>query len=153
LGGVSNWINRRFEENKIPTDEIDIFYFSSFVTPFRGGDYFERRGTGNRYFLSNQEFRFPLIRYLQLGWPLPAGFRDIRGTLFTDIGAAWFDESFKLTAVDAQGKRRLADPQIAYGFGVRTWVWFFILRWDVAWSTDGVSTSKPLYYMSIGAEY
>ncbi len=153
LGGVSNWINRRFENNQIPTDQIDYFYFSSFVTPFRGGDYFEKRGTGNRFFLTNQEFRFPLIRYLQLGWPLPLGFRDIRGSLFTDIGGAWNDEQFKFTTVGADNKRRLADPQVAYGIGVRSWVWFFILRWDVAWSTDMVDTSKPRYFFSIGAEY
>ena len=153
LGGVSNWINRRFENNEIPTDEIDIFYFSSFITPFRGGDYFEQRGTGSRFFLTNQEFRFPLIRYLQLGWPLPLGFRDIRGSLFTDVGAAWNDENFKFTLEDAEGKRRLADPQVAYGLGIRSWVWFFILRWDVAWSTDMVDTSRPRYYFSIGAEY
>ncbi|MBK6767087.1 MAG: PD40 domain-containing protein [bacterium] len=71
MGGVSNWINRRFENDEIPTDEINDFYFSSFITPFRGGDYFEKRGTGNRFFLTNQEFRFPVIRYLQMGWPLP----------------------------------------------------------------------------------
>ncbi len=57
LGGVSNWINRRYENNQIP-DDIDDFYFSSFVTPFRGGDYFERRGTGDRFFLD--EPRIPL---------------------------------------------------------------------------------------------
>jgi hypothetical protein len=73
--------------------------------------------------------------------------------LFTDIGAAWHDESFKLTMKEPGDKRRLADPEVAYGLGIRSWVWFFILRWDVAWSTDGVDTSKPLYYMSIGAEY
>jgi len=153
LGGVSNWINRRFENNTIPTDQIDYFYFSSFVTPFRGGDYFEKRGTGNRYFLTNQEFRFPLIRTLQLGWPLPRGFHDIRGSLFTDIGGAWYDNRFKLTQKLEGDQRRLADPQVAYGLGIRSWVWFFILRWDVAWSTDMVDNSKARYFFSIGAEY
>lgn len=153
LGGVSNWINRRFENDSIPTANIDDFYFSNFVTPFRGGDYFEQRGTGTRYFLTNQEFRFPMIRYLQLGWPLPLGFRDIRGALFTDIGAAWYQDDFQLTKRDDAGKRRLYDLQTAYGLGMRSWLGFFILRWDVAWNTDGVNTTKPLYYMSIGAEY
>ncbi|RPH95536.1 hypothetical protein EHM69_04145 [candidate division KSB1 bacterium] len=152
LGGVSNWINRHYENNEIP-DEINDFYFSSFVTPFRGGDYFERRGTGNRFFLTNQEFRFPAIETLQLRWPLPMTFRYIRGALFTDIGAAWKDNQFKLTAVDSEGKRRLADPQIAYGYGLRAWVGFFVLRWDLAWATDGVDTSKPRYYFSIGSEF
>ncbi|MCB1058683.1 MAG: PD40 domain-containing protein [Calditrichaeota bacterium] len=153
MGGVSNWINRRFENNEIPTDEINDFYFSSFVTPFRGGDYFEKRGTGNRYFLTNQEFRFPLVRYLQMGWPLPLALADVRGALFTDVGAAWFNDSFRLTSVGEDGNRRLHDLQAAYGFGWRSNLGFLLLRWDVAWSTDGVDTSKPRYYFSLGAEY
>lgn len=153
LGGVSNWINRRFENNEIPTDDINDFYFSTFVTPFRGGDYFEDRGTGNRYFLTNQEFRFPMVRYLQLGWPLPLSLQDIRGALFTDIGAAWNDDKFEFSAVDDEGKRRLADVQVAYGLGIRSFLGFFVLRWDVAWTTDWIQTSRPLYYMSLGAEY
>jgi outer membrane protein assembly factor BamA len=88
-----------------------------------------------------------------LGWPLPLAVRDIRGALFTDVGAAWSKDDFRITKVDVNGKRRLYDLQTAYGFGMRSWLGFFILRWDVAWSTDGVSTTKPLYYMSIGTEY
>lgn len=153
MGGVSNWINRRFENDEIPTEEINDFYFSSFITPFRGGDYFEKRGTGNRFFLTNQEFRFPVIRYLQMGWPLPLTLADVRGALFTDIGAAWFDDTFKLTTRDDAGRRRLYDLQTAYGFGWRSNLGFLLLRWDVAWSTDGVDTSKPRYYFSLGAEY
>jgi len=152
LGGVSNWINRRFENNRIPGD-IDDFYFASFVMPFRGGDYFEKRGTGHRFFLTNQEFRFPAVETLRLRWPLPLTLRDIRGALFTDIGAAWNDQQFKLTQVDTSGTRRLADPQIAYGLGLRAWLGLFVLRWDVAWSTDGVNASKPRYFVSLGSEY
>ena len=60
VGGVSNWINRRFENNQIPSD-IDNFYFSNIVTPFRGADYFQRNMTGHRFFLMNQEVRFPFV--------------------------------------------------------------------------------------------
>ncbi|MBU0691962.1 hypothetical protein KKH18_09145 [bacterium] len=159
LGGVSNWINRRFENNEVPTDEINDFYFSSFITPFRGGDYFEKRGMGNRFFLTNQEFRFPMIRYLILGWPLPIALQNVRGALFTDVGAAWFNDTFKFSERDRDefgnhtGTRRLSDVQVAYGLGTRMNLGFFLLRWDVAWSTDGVDTSKPRYYFSLGAEY
>lgn len=153
LGGVSNWINRRFENNEIPAN-IDDFYFANFVTPYRGGDYFERRGTGTRVFLLNNEFRFPLIQYLQLRFPLPLVLGGIRGALFTDVGAAWDDDQFKLTAMDpVTNKRRLADPQVAYGVGVRSFLGIFVLRWDIAWATDGVDQTKPRYYMSIGSEY
>ncbi len=152
LGGVSNWINTRYENNRVP-DDIDAFYFSSFVTPYRGANYFEKAHTGNRFFLTNQEFRFPLVEQMQLRFPLRMTFYDIRGALFTDIGAAWQDNTFKLTTVDTDGKRRLMDPQAAFGFGMRSWLGFFILRWDLAWSTDGSSVTKPRYFFSLGSEY
>jgi Tol biopolymer transport system component len=161
LGGVSNWINRRYQNNEIPSD-INDFYFSSFVTPFRGGDYFEKRGTGDHVFLTNQEFRFPLIQQLQMRFPLPIGLYNVRGAMFTDIGAAWSDNNFKLTAeadndgnltTDGTGKRRLWSPRVAYGLGVRSNLGIFVLRWDVAWGTDGVSSTRARYFFSIGAEY
>ncbi|MBK6767086.1 MAG: hypothetical protein IPG71_12530 [bacterium] len=58
-----------------------------------------------------------------------------------------------MTREDDAGRRRLYDLQTAYGFGWRSNLGFLLLRWDVAWSTDGVDTSKPRYYFSLGAEY
>ncbi|MBU1637145.1 hypothetical protein KKC97_05705, partial [bacterium] len=54
---------------------------------------------------------------------------------------------------DHTGARRLSDVQTAYGLGTRMNLGFFLLQWDIAWSTDGVDTSKPRYYFSLGAEY
>jgi Tol biopolymer transport system component len=152
LGGVSNWINRRFENDQVPND-IDDFYFSSFVTPFRGGDYFERRGTGNRVFLVNEELRFPFLSYMQFKRPLPIAIGNIRGALFSDFGAAWTENTFKFTEENLNGTRILATPQLAYGLGLRSWVGWFVLRWDVAWASDFSHITKPRYYFSIGAEY
>jgi Tol biopolymer transport system component len=152
LGGVSNWLNTRYENSRVP-DDIDAFYFSSFVTPYRGANYFEKAHTGNRFFLVNQELRFPLIEQMQMRYPLPVAFYDIRGAVFTDIGAAWQDDAFKLTAVGANGKRVLKDPQAAFGLGMRANLGMFILHWDLAWSTDGTSVSKPRYFFSLGSEY
>lgn len=149
LGGVWNWINRRYEGN-IPVDDIDDFYFASFVVPFRGGKYFERRGT--RYFLTNQEFRFPMVRHLQFGWPLPLYLRNIRGAIFTDIGATWNDNNLRITEDTSKG-RHLRDLQLGFGFGPRLNLGFFLLQWDVAWRTDFLNTEKPSYYFSLGAEF
>ncbi len=149
MGGVWNWINRRYEGD-LPIDDIDDFYFASFVIPFRGGKYFERRGT--RFFLTNQEFRFPMIRQLQFGWPLPLYFRSIRGAIFTDIGAVWEDDNLRITEKTPDGNR-LRDLQVGYGFGPRLRLGFFLLQWDVAWRTDFLDTEKPSYYFSLGAEF
>ncbi|MFQ5627724.1 MAG: peptidase MA family metallohydrolase, partial [bacterium] len=86
LGGVENWINQDYND-KLLVDEPESIYFSSFELPLRGASYYE--SIGNRFLLTNIEFRFPLIRYLELGWPLRLGAANIRGAIFTDIGAAW----------------------------------------------------------------
>lgn len=51
----------------------------------RGYDFGEVRGSST--LLSNLEFRFPLIDFVKLGWPLPLTFAGIRGLMFFDAGA------------------------------------------------------------------
>ncbi len=150
IGGVRYWINRKFARD-IPSDSIEEIYFSSLVLPFRGGDYYERKGT--RFALTNLEFRFPLIRYVQFGWPLPAFFHSIRGALFTDIGSAWSQDNFRGVYHDDNGLLRLNDIMMGYGVGTRVNLGFFLFQWDVAWSTDLVRSSSPRYYFSLGAEF
>ena len=155
VGGVSNWINRRFENDRIPSD-IDNFYFSSLVTPFRGADYFQQSTTGHKFFLMNQELRFPFIENLQLHYPLPIQLRGVQGVSFLDVGGAWNGDKFKVSAVDSSitpVERRLAVPHVAYGLGLRAWLGFFVLRWDISWATDGIRSTKPLYFMSVGSGF
>jgi len=150
LGGVSNWINRDFAQD-IPTDNIQDIYFSSLVLPFRGFDYYQKSGT--RFAVTNLEFRYPLIRYLLLGFPLPMFFQNIRGALFTDIGTAWYQDRFRGTIHAADGLYHLNDILMGYGTGVRINLGYFLVQWDVAWSTDLVGSSKPKYYLSLGSEF
>jgi Tol biopolymer transport system component len=149
MGGVWNWINREYQGD-LPVSDIDDFYFASFIVPFRGGKYFEYKGT--RFFLTNQEFRFPMVRDLKFGWPLPLELRNIQGTIFTDIGATWNGDSLKIVE-STPGGDRLRDLHVAFGFGPRLRLGFFLLQWDVAWKTDFLDTSKPSYYLSLGAEF
>ncbi len=158
LGGVPNWINRRFQGGDIRVD-IDDIYFSSFATPLRGTDYYEKDGT--RYLLYNQEFRFPLIRQMLFGWPLPLFFYNIRGALFLDAGAAWYGdnappgqpEGFKMfhQPYPYQGDH-FRDVAVGYGWGARINLGIFLLKWDMAWENNWHSISKPKYYVSIGTD-
>jgi Tol biopolymer transport system component len=150
LGGVTNWINRHFA-NAIPAESIEDIYFSSLVLPFRGYDYYEKQGT--RFAVTNLEYRFPLIRFLFFGWPLPIIIPDIRGAVFTDIGSAWEDGNFRATTRGEDGLYHLQDILMGYGTGIRINLGFFVLQWDVAWNTDLVNSSKPRYYLSLGPEF
>lgn len=152
---MRGWINYHYNEISTQDWGDDLFYFSSFETPLRGSLYYEHIGT--RFALANLEFRFPLIRYLILGWPLPLGFQNIRGVVFMDVGSAWYgDEPFEPASFKAQGLVQLNKEQAAagFGFGARLNMGFFLIKYDLAWKTDfAVTEKKPVHYFTVGAEF
>jgi Tol biopolymer transport system component len=154
LGGMSNWINYKYNRESLANLSLeDLFFFSSFETPLRGFRYYEMIGT--RFVLTNLEFRFPLIQYLILGWPLPLGFQNVRGVLFTDIGSAWdTNKTWKPTSQTPFGDFQLNHLKAGFGFGFRLNMGFLLLRYDAAWSTTIDNTSdKPIHYFTLGAEF
>ena len=96
-----------------------------------------------------------------MGWPLPLGFQDVRGALFMDIAGANYhnfpnapNQAFKPFTRAPNGLFRMDDLQGAYGLGIRTNIGFFLLQFDIAWTTDLYrSAHKPKYYISLGAEF
>jgi hypothetical protein len=155
LGGIDNWINRKFRGGK-RFDTIGDVFFSEFVTPLRGSIYYDREG--DSYFLSNLEFRFPLIEYLGLGFP-KIRFFNIRGVMFYDIGSAffrgddWTDYStFKGTRRNENGDVVFKDLISGFGTGARVFFLYFLLRIDVAWNFDLHRVGEPIWYFSLGAD-
>ncbi|UCE05724.1 MAG: PD40 domain-containing protein [bacterium] len=151
LGGTTGWLNYK-TRGGLRVGEIKDIYFSSFEVPMRGGYYYER--FGDRFFINNLEFRFPLIRYFLMGWPLAIGFQNIRGALFTDIAAAWYDNNFRGVDATEGGFPALKDIFFGYGIGARMNLGFFVFRFDIAWSSDLANyTHGPYYYISLGPEF
>ncbi|MBI3539219.1 MAG: BamA/TamA family outer membrane protein, partial [Candidatus Eisenbacteria bacterium] len=85
---------------------------------------------------------------------VPLGVFNLRGALFTDFGTVW-DEggSPRLWTQPGNGPRRLEDLRLSFGTGIRTAVYFLLIKVDAAWRTDLVSTSKPRWHFSIGPEF
>ncbi len=153
LGGVSNWLNNYFYGD-IRVEHVEDIYFASFEMPLRGADYYTLEG--NRFFMSNLEFRFPLIRQVLLGFPLPIGLSNIGGTLFSDIGVAWDKSSKRVEEILRVDPKRLYTENLfmSYGFGVRMNLGFLVLRMDLAWPTNfHRSASSPQVLWSLGADY
>ncbi|MGH7452504.1 MAG: BamA/TamA family outer membrane protein, partial [bacterium] len=151
LGGLDNWLDREFASN-LDTAQIADFYFSNFVTPLRGADYYEQIGT--RYFLVNVELRFPLVDYFITRFPLPLGFAGIRGAGFLDVGSAWnSDKRFRATQKNAQGETVLRDLIAGYGWGFRANLGIFLLRMDAVWRTNLAQTRPPEYLFSFGTDF
>ncbi|MBN2365935.1 MAG: hypothetical protein EH225_07995, partial [Calditrichaeota bacterium] len=152
LGGMDNWINPRYLYGKRIGNIEDVF-FSEFITPLRGGFYYER--TGNRFFLFNTEFRFPLIQYLQLGFP-PLSLFNVSGVAFYDIGAAWSvtdSRWWSLEEFQGVNNGRFKDLVSGYGFGARIYFLGFLVRWDIAWPYDLARSGKPIHYWSLGLNF
>ncbi|RMD87385.1 MAG: biopolymer transporter Tol [Calditrichaeota bacterium] len=148
LGGLRNWINLDFRDDV--QLELNDIYFSNFVTPLRGFDYYEK--VGSKFFLTNIEFRFPFINYFIMNLPLPLRFSNIRGVVFLDMGSAW-DGSLNFFTKTETGKLKLDDVLMSFGWGTRINLGIFLLKYDIAWRTDLTGTSKPQHLFSIGADF
>ncbi|HTK30518.1 MAG TPA: hypothetical protein VL332_01040 [Candidatus Saccharimonadaceae bacterium] len=126
---------------------------------FRVGGYSTLRGysdfdlLGSRLAIVNAELRFPFIQQLGLVGPVPLGIFNLRGAIFGDAGVVWNEGDKLLLTHIVDGSRRLATPKVGFGVGVRTAVYFAILKLDVAWTTDGLGATQPRYHFSIGPEF
>ncbi|MBN1542790.1 PD40 domain-containing protein [candidate division KSB1 bacterium] len=152
LGGVPNWLNRDYTGG-IRVDRIEEIYFASFEMPLRGAGFYELEG--NRFLLSNIEFRFPLIKRLSMGFPLPLELGNVGGALFTDMGLAWDNgDEVKPFVRAPNGLIRTRDVFASFGLGVRIYLGFFLLRVDMAWPTDFyITADSPQYLWSLGADF
>ena len=132
LGGTTNYIGNVVVDATVY--DVENLYFSQVVTPMRGFEYYELSGT--RYFLTNFEFRYPFIDYLQMHFPLAIGLRYVTGSIFFDLGSTWDDDSKFKGGTSKDGRARLQDIKSAFGFGIRANMGFLLIRYDLAWKTD-----------------
>ncbi|MDZ7724717.1 MAG: BamA/TamA family outer membrane protein [candidate division KSB1 bacterium] len=160
LGGTSNWINYNYRGG-IRVENVEEIYFSSFEMPLRGAPFYALEGT--RFLLSNIEFRFPFVRYMQLGFP-PIRLGNLRGAAFLDMGLAWDKDesvgfrndadSFSLFKKAPNGLVRADDLFASIGLGLRVNLGMFLLKVDYAWPTDFYSTeSNGNILWSLGADF
>jgi outer membrane protein assembly factor BamA len=150
LGGVPNWIGATLAR---PGEiySIGSLYFSQSSFPLRGYNYYQLAGT--RYGLMNFEFRFPLVEYFAMRFPLGLALSQVQGAVFLDAGAAWDEDTgFDLRAPGTEWA--LEDLKVGYGFALRANLGFFVFRWDVGWPTDfnGWDASAR-HYISMGADF
>ncbi len=144
VGGVSNWVNSAYAYANIPAnyDYADA-YFSRWVFPLRGANYFEL--SGEHYLLFNTEFRFPFIQYLIMKWPLPLMFNNVRGLVFADYGKTWEDKPAYMTDHTSF---------LSTGVGMRINLGYFVLRYDLAYDMSNQTLfSKPNHLFSLGLDF
>ena len=156
VGGTNYWVNFHYAPTYDVTQD-SLVPITQFVGPLRGSRYGELQGS--RFGLVNLEFRYPLVRQLQWGWPIPITLRNVRGILFLDAGTVWgagndfapFAEGFRLDTTAKAGRGPTAMG--GYGFGWRLSLGPVLLKWDIAWPTDlKDTTGGSRQYWSLGAD-
>jgi Tol biopolymer transport system component len=117
----------------------------------RGYRDFEFRG--NAAGLVSLELRYPFIKYLALGWPLPIALGNIGGSMFFDVGSTWNHiETLRVARSDFDGYR-LDDVHASFGFSIRWRLGYFPFRIDFAWPTDLNSVDRNRVHFTIGGDF
>ena len=118
---------------------------------YRGLDYGDLVGT--RAFIGNLEFRFPLIEQLRTGFPLSLSLGGVNGVVFLDGASAWNADADPVF-FSSKGGLHTQSFRLAFGFGARINLGYFILRYDYAREhrLNG-GLSEPRHFFAFGPEF
>lgn len=167
LGGVDNWttfssnISKRFDQS-IRIDNEENYIYQAVGTNMRG--FIQNCRNGNTFAVVNTELRLPLFRYI-FNRPLSSKLiNDFQVVGFFDAGSAW--TGFIPGKDNAYNKYDLTDGPIrmiidverptvvaGYGFGLRTSLLGYFLRFDWAWGIEGHVVLPRQFYFSLGLDF
>jgi outer membrane translocation and assembly module TamA len=172
LGGMDNWLfnsTKRGNENdplghSVGVDNSNIL-FVEYVTSLRGFDY--NTFNGENALLFNAELRLPFIKYLVRG-PITSNFlRNLQFIGFYDIGSAWTgpspfatENSVNTEIIDPDGSpfkariQNFKNPWLSsYGFGVRTVLLGYYVKFDVAYPVEDLVRKNAKYLLTLGYDF
>ena len=166
LGGMENWLFNQFDQT-IPVPDNEGFSYKVLAPHLRG--FKNNIRNGNSFLLTNTEIRVPVFRFLSRK---PAGnsfFKNFQITGFFDAGLAWYGigpnaEDNPLNTVEVSNPpdnpvisvsaRYFRDPLVmGYGFGFRSTLLGYYIKFDYAWGVDTGKVIDPTYYFSLGMDF
>lgn len=162
LGGVDNWLGQKFDPSIIP-DPNQNYQFQTIATPLRG--FYQNIRNGNSMAVLNNELRFPAIKYFAAK-PIRSDFLEnfmIIG--FGDVGTAWTgwnpytsENSFNTTVIYGSNYtisiQNQKEPIVySYGWGLRSRIFGYYVRFDWAWGVDDGVRLKPLKQFSLSLDF
>jgi hypothetical protein len=172
LGGVNNWLfnntNTTGENDplvNVPLRDNTNQLFLEFLTPLRGFNY--NTFNGNNALLANFELRFPIIRYFVQG-PITSNLlRNLLLVGFYDIGSAWTgkspfatENSVNTELIKNEGSpfqariQNFKNPWLSsYGFGIRTVLLGYYMKFDMAYPIEDYEVLSPQFYVSLGYDF
>ncbi len=162
MGGVDNWLFAKFDNSVVPS-ATQGYQFQTIATPMRG--FFQNTRNGNSFAVINNELRLPIFKYFSKK-PIKSDFLEnfmIIG--FGDVGTAWtgsnpYDtkNSFNTTIVKGANYEIILKNQkepIVYGYGggLRSRIFGYYVRFDIAWGVDDHILLKPVKYLSLSLDF
>lgn len=178
LGGVDGWLMfggnqktdddgnttyRYFDPNNRPDPRANYAY-QTLALNLRG--FKQNIANGNNAVTINSEIRVPVFSSL-LNRPINNAFlRNFQLVQFVDLGSAW-NGTYNGIARPSQTFSDPVSPNVVvklkaggigplaggYGFGARSTLLGYFVRFDVAWQMDGVFRGKPQTYLALGLDF
>ncbi len=168
MGGVDNQFSPKFEPTT-PFATENNYIFQTLVTNMRG--FYQNVRNGNSFAVFNSELRWPMFSYL-FRRPIRSDFiKSFQVVGFADVGTAWngptpwssenilstrvifngatIDQANVVVTLDSQ-----KDPLVySYGFGLRTRLFGYYLRFDWAWPIEDRVILDTQFMFSIGTDF
>jgi len=168
VGGVDNWISPKYDDNT-PIRPGEQYAFQALSTNLRG--YEQNSWNGNSYGVLNTELRLPILTTIMQRPIQSAILRNLQLVPFADVGSAWYGlwpketnvkndkvaptpgtPGFNTSAIIVSIDDSKDVFGLGYGVGLRTLVFGYFARLDVAWNTDN-HNKKPLLHLSLGTDF
>jgi hypothetical protein len=160
LGGVDNWLSPKFDNNT-PIDQNGNYAYQTLAENLRGYDQNIKNGTN--FVLLNTELRLPVFSTF-IETPINSDLiRNFEITSFIDVGTAWTggfslrDNSgtyYGSSPVVVKVNSGILGPFAAgYGFGARTTLLGYFLRFDAGWPSTGFFSGAPKLYFALGVDF
>jgi len=162
LGGVDNWLFPKFNDANKPDPDGD-YAFQSLAVNLRGFN--QNVSNGNNAAVINSELRLPVFSTL-FNKPINNAFlRNFQLVQFFDLGTAWngaYDKIERPSVLYSEPGNPVVVKIKAggigpfaggYGFGVRSTLLGYFLRFDCAWEMNGLFKGKPMTYFAMGLDF
>ncbi|HMK04039.1 MAG TPA: hypothetical protein VK489_07610 [Ferruginibacter sp.] len=181
LGGVDGWLmfgpnhkpsdptRDRYFNTHNPADPDQDYAFQSLAVNMRG--YIQNVANGNNAVVINSEFRLPVFTTLFSNPVNNAFLRNFQIIQFVDFGAAWngaYDKIKRPTVAynDPLPGSGLPGPVTVrikagglgpfaggYGFGARSTLLGYFVKFDAGWPMTGFFKGKPVLYLALGLDF
>ncbi|HXO77246.1 MAG TPA: hypothetical protein VN824_18460 [Puia sp.] len=175
LGGTDGWLFPKAYSNPQPAPDAS-YAFQSLAVNLRG--FRQNIANGNNAVVINSELRLPLFATL-FNKPINNAFlRNFQLVQFFDLGSAWngaygkikrptqvYPDDSQLAGQDPNNPQYTPNLQVlvkaggigpfagGYGFGARSTLLGYFLRFDAGWQMNGFFNTRPVLNVSLGVDF